>query len=444
MKVDLFQLADNVIRRQKLKEYGLSIEECLNIFGVSRSGYYSWKKRLKEKAMKDEESRKELYKIMEKFREIVKKLGFVPGKRTFHAYMFRDYGMSVSVKRCAKIMRMMNLVANRPKKDAYKGQATHDHRCAAPDNKVKQDFYIGPRKVVLTDITYLYYGRYRSTIYLCAFKDAYTREILGASVGTNMTTDLVRKAYDRMMEKHGKELKKTTSCYIHSDQGSQYLSTTFREILSDDNFIQSVSRRGNSQDNAPMESFFGQMKCRILDLVALCSDAATATTLIEGYLDAYNDSIYQYSLAGLAPSEYYTYVTTGIYPCDNYYGVKATDLMSVSELVAARLEAASKKAEKVRKQNREKREEAEKLVSAPTLIISRDQGILRRQKGKWEKSKKIADTQISYLETLLEKTRGALKFIVTASQEILDELKYPQNWKKYPALDYIFEMKALF
>ena len=399
---------------------------------------------MKAKALKDEESKKELYDIMDKFRAIIKSLGFVPGKRTFHAHMFRKYGMNVSVKRCSRIMRMMNLVANRPKKDAYKGQATHDHRCSAPDNKIKQDFYIGPRKVVLTDITYLYYGRSRSTIYLCVFKDAYTREILGASVGTSMTVDLVKKAYDRMMTKHGKELKKSTSCYIHSDQGSQYLSTTFKELLSDDGFVQSASRRGNSQDNAPMESFFGQMKCRILDLVALCPDATAATRLIEGYLNDYNDKIYQHSLAGLTPSEYYTFITTGIYPCDNYYGVKSTELMPVSELVAARLETAAKKAEKVREQNRTKREEAEKLVTTPTLIISRDQGILRRQKCKWEKSKKVADIQISHIDTIIDKTRAALKFIVTASQDILEDLKYPQNWQKYQELDYIFEMKALF
>ena len=89
-----------------------------------------------------------------------------------------------------------------------------------------------------------------------------------------------------------------------------------------------------------MESFFGQMKCRIIDLVALCPDAGTAIRLVEGYIDKYNDSIYQYSLAGLAPSEYYTYVTTGTYPCDNYFGVKATELMSAGELAAARLEEA--------------------------------------------------------------------------------------------------------
>lgn len=44
--------------------------------------------------------------------------------------------------------------------------------------------------------------------------------------------------------------------YIHSDQGSQYLSTSFQELLNDDDFIQSMSARGNSYDNAPIESFF--------------------------------------------------------------------------------------------------------------------------------------------------------------------------------------------
>lgn len=436
-------MADNVIRRQEEKEHPLPVERCLKIFGVSKSGYYAWRQRKLKKALEEDERKKELKQIMERFRKIVKKLGFVPGKRTFRTHMFREYGFNISVKRCARIMKMMNLIANRPKKDAYKGQATHDHRCAAPENKVKQEFYIGPRKVVLTDITYFYFGRNRSPIYHCAFRDAYTREILGRATGTRMTTELVKEAYDGMMKKHGKELKKA-ECYIHSDQGSQYLSTTFKEILSDDGFIQSVSRRGNSQDNAPIESFFGQMKCRIIDLVALCPDAETAIRLVNGYVDKYNTEIYQYSLAGLTPEEYYIYVTQGIYPCSSYFGVEATELMPISDLVAARLEAARKKEEKVRERNRERREASEKFVSAPTLIVSRDQERLRREKTKWRKSKDLAEKQIAHIDDILAKTVEALKFMSTATKEILEELKYPQNWKKYKELDYVFVMNELF
>ena len=107
-----------------------------------------------------------------------------------------------------------------------------------------------------------------------------------------MTAELVKTAYDAMMEKHRTELHRA-ECVIHSDQGSQYLSTTFQKLLSDDDFIQSVSGRGNSQDNAPMESFFGRMKCELLDLVALCPDADSVAKMINGYMAAYNNQHYQ-------------------------------------------------------------------------------------------------------------------------------------------------------
>lgn len=443
MNADAFRMADNVIRRQEGKRHMLSVEQCLKVFGVSRSGYYAWKKRQEKKAMEAGEREKELREVMEMFRGIVKKLGFVPGKRTFRAYMFRDHGFAISVKRCARIMKMMGLAAKRPRKDAYKGQATHDHRCAAPDNRVRQDFYVGPRKVILTDITYFYYGRGRSPLYHCSFRDAYTREILGRATGTRMTVDLVKEAYDGMMGKHGKELK-NAGVYVHHDQGSQYLSTTFRELLSDDGFIQSVSRRGNSQDNAPMESFFGQMKCRIIDLVALCPDAGTAKRMINGYIDDYNTKIYQHSLAGLTPEEYYIYVTQGIYPCSTYFGVEATELMPVGDLVAARLEAARKKEEKVRERDRGRREAAEHFVSAPTLVVSRDQARLRRERARWEKSKVLAEDQVARIDAILAKTLEALRFMATATNEVLEELKYPQNWKKYKELDYVMEMNEMF
>lgn len=90
--------------------------------------------------------------------------------------------------------------------------------------------------------------------------------------------------------------------------------------MTDDGFIRSVSRRGNSQDNAPMESFFGRMKSHIMDILALCPDIETAIRLVEGYMDAYNNENYQYTLAGLTPAEFYFYSVTGVYPCDEYYG----------------------------------------------------------------------------------------------------------------------------
>lgn len=154
--------------------------------------------------------------------------------------------------------------------------------------------------------------------------------------------------------------------------------------------------------------------------------------------------MYQYALAGLTPQEYYSYVTTGVYPCDSYYGVTADDMMSVSDLVVARLETARKKEERVRERNRERREEAEQFMRTPESVVASDQLKLHREKSKWTKSRKIAEVQIEHIDSIIEKTKEALKFICGASKELLSELKYPQNWKKHKELDYVFEMNELF
>ena len=193
-------MVDSFIRRQADRADGLSIVQCLHIFGVSRSGYYSWVRRKKDIDSSCAAKKEQQEQLKEKFRKIVRKLGYVPGKRTFQTHLWREFNISISIKRCRKVMKEMNLVANRPRKDAYKNQATHNHEYSSPKNAVKQNFSVGPRRVILTDITYLYYGPVRTPIYLCAFKDAYTKEILGHCVSSRMTVSLVKSAYDVMMD----------------------------------------------------------------------------------------------------------------------------------------------------------------------------------------------------------------------------------------------------
>lgn len=436
-------MVDRYISRQKEKEGGYSIRQCLHMFGVSKSGYYSWKNRQKDVENANTRRQKEYHELAGKFKAIIVKLGYVPGKRTFRNHLWRDYGLKVSVKRCRRIMEKMSLVPNRPKKDAYKHQAAHDHEAAAPANKVKQNFYQAPRKVILTDITYLYYGPSRTPIYLCVFKDAYTKEILGASVDTQMTVDLVKTAYDRMKQKHGNELSKAVP-YIHSDQGSQYLSTAFKEMLENDSFVQSVSARGNSQDNAPMESFFGRLKTRILDLVALCPDTLTARRMILGYIDSYNTKMYQYNLAGLTPNEFYLYCTTGIYPLDNYYGVEATELRTVSDLVKDRLQKAREKAEKIRIANARKREERSVDGKSPLQILARDQRILKREIKNWQTQDDTARQQLTFLKSVYEKTKQAGQFFISLAKEEREKFCDISIWKEYEELDYVFDMKGMF
>lgn len=435
-------MVDLFIRRQSALPDGFSARQCLKMFGVSRSGYYAWRGRQRdvngEHAKKEAEERELCARMLLIVRA---RNGVIPGKRTFRCELFRRFGIQVNVKHIARLMKKMNLVAQKPHKDAYKHQASHNHVCAAPENGVAQDFFIGPRKVILTDITYLYYGYNRSVFYLCVFRDAFTRENLGWYADLTLNTSLVKRAYDAMMEKHGDTLKKC-AVYLHSDQGSQYLSTSFRQILSDDGFIQSVSARGNSQDNAPMESFFGRLKTDILDLVAMCKDFKSALKLTCGYLKAYNTQHYQYELAGLTPEEFYGYATTGIYPLESYFGVPASEMMAVGDIKKVRRAYADEEARKRREASSVKREQ--RRLIEPERIIYRDQMTLKRHISKWEKSEDLAVKQIENLRSILDQSKKAMNYVLMLPKEKAEELRDPLVWRDHEELQYVFAMNELF
>ena len=443
MKEDRFAMVDHFIRVQKGRPDGFSTSSCLRMFGVSRSGYYAWQGR--QRAAKEGRlGQKELFDrdIMEKMhRIIVARSGVIPGKRTFRTEIFRRFGITVNLKRIARLMKQMKLVAQVPHKDAYKHQVSHNHICAAPPNEVCQDFFQGPRKVILTDITYLYYGSARTPFYLCVFRDAYVRENLGWSAGTCMDTGLVKNAYDMMMEKHSGEFR-DAAVYIHSDQGSQYLSTSFQQLLKDDDLIQSVSARGNSLDNSPMESFFSRLKTDILDLVALCKTLDSALELVDGYLNAYNQEHYQYELAALTPVEFYQYATTGIYPLESYFGVPASEMMAVDDLKKVRRVYADEEARKRREASAAKRE-ARRMID-PLRIIQRDLAKLNILIKQWKEAAETAGIQLEHLKGIRDRAERALKYFLTLPLEKQEELGDPLKWRMHEQLDYVFAMNELF
>ena len=199
-----------------------------------------------------------------------------------------------------------------PYKRMLKNLATSNYA----NNILNREFTLhGPRYVLLTDITYFFYGHNRTKAYLSVIKNAYTKEILSYDLSNNLQVDFVIETVKKLMKKHKNELN--TDCLIHSDQGSHYTSYKFIEFLKKVNIRRSMSRRGNCWDNAPQESFFGHMKDEINLKVKQCEDFNKLKKLIDDYIDYYNNDRYQWNLAKLSPSEYYKYCITGEYP-NNY------------------------------------------------------------------------------------------------------------------------------
>ena len=140
--------------------------------------------------------------------------------------------------------------------------------------------------------------------------DAYTKQVLSYAVSTSLELDFVLECINLLVEKHGVSLNAKT--LIHSDQGFHYTSYRFIQLLKDHALRQSMSRRGNCWDNAPQESFFGHMKDEI-DLSG-CTAFEQVRAILDDWIDYYNNDRYQWQLAKLSPNEFYTYLTTGVYP----------------------------------------------------------------------------------------------------------------------------------
>ncbi|WP_035189873.1 IS3 family transposase, partial [Ligilactobacillus equi] len=76
---------------------------------------------------------------------------------------------------------------------------------------------------------------------------------------------------------------------IHSDQGWHYQLDYYREKIDSLGLIQSMSRKGNCLDNAPMESFFHLLKIESLSEIKSCKDIAEFTWLFRKYINWYNN-----------------------------------------------------------------------------------------------------------------------------------------------------------
>ena len=215
----------------------------------------------------------------------------------------------MNIKKIRRLMKKYRLICPIRKANPYREIAKALRTSNVADNLVNREFTkYGPRKVLLTDITYIPYNGV--FCYLSTILDAFTKEILSYVLSKSLEVDFVLETVNQLIEKHGINI--TTETIIHSDQGCHYTSCSFIQLLKDKKIRQSMSRKGNCWDNAPQESFFGHMKDEI-DL-SNCKTFEEVKRIIDDWMDYYNNERYQWDLAKLSPNEYYKYITTGIYP----------------------------------------------------------------------------------------------------------------------------------
>jgi putative transposase len=209
----------------------------------------------------------------------------------------RETGEVFNLKRIARVKKKYGLVTQKRKISKVRVAKKDEMAHATAPNLLQQNFDIKrPREVFSTDVTYL--SNYRGQrAYLSAVKDLGTNEIVGYEVS-------LRNDLEFVMNSIKKSLSGVYSAdlIIHSDQGFQYTNECYRKYLEEKGVTQSMSRRGNCLDNAPIESFFGHMKDELK-----YRDFKTLKDLqekVDKYMNYYNFARPQWGLKRKTPVEY--------------------------------------------------------------------------------------------------------------------------------------------
>jgi len=285
-----------------------NVKELCRIAGVSRSGYYNWLASEENRIAKEKSDKQDFELILEAYNF----RGYDKGIRGIHMRLLHmNPPVLMNIKKIGRLMRKYGLFCPIRKANPYRRMAKAMRTDAVADNILNRQFKEhGPRKVLLTDITYIPLGGV--FCYLSVILDAFTKQVLAYVLSESLEVDFVLVTINILVDKHGISLDAQT--LIHSDQGCHYTSKKFRQIIADTKLRQSMSRRGNCWDNAPQESFFGHMKEEVGTAMAQVSSFDEARVLIDDWMDYYNNDRCQWLLAKLSPNEFYNYHATGIYP----------------------------------------------------------------------------------------------------------------------------------
>ena len=205
----------------------------------------------------------------------------------------------MNLKKIRRIKRKYNLetLIRRRNKYASVFKGGDDHQTVP--NLLRRNFNVVKKDLVYsTDITYLFYGN-GLRAYLSAVKDLGTREIVHYSLSKSLNIDVAINGVNELYKKL--PLSKRKRLIVHSDQGAHYTGRTYRNLMKSYGINQSMSRKGNCLDNAPIESFFGHMKDE-LDLKG-CKRYEDLELEINRFIRYYNNERPQWVLKGKTPAE---------------------------------------------------------------------------------------------------------------------------------------------
>jgi putative transposase len=258
------------------------------LYGVTRAGYYAWRSRERSERERQNEALATVIRAVH-----VESRGTYGSPRVHHA--LRHRGHRVGKNRVARLMRAHGIRA-RVAKLRYTSPGMQRYFGSVRNEQLELEIS-GPDQVWVGDITYLKVGELQR--YLAVVMDKYSRRIVGWSYGPRKDVALTLKALERAVRSR----RPRAGLVFHTDRGTEYAATAFKERLAKLGFRQSMNRPGKMTDNAYIESFFHSMKSDIYHGLRFAEDEHVRIALRD-YMPFYNQHRLHSSLRYVPPATF--------------------------------------------------------------------------------------------------------------------------------------------
>ena len=266
-------------------------KQC-KVLSVSRSSYYAWD--IRPESYRSKENKSLLGKITNIYNKSKKVFGSIKVTRMIN----NESKKPVNHKRVERIMSENGIRSRVAKK--FKATTNSNHKLPVAENILNRDFSVDkPNEKMVSDITYLWTDE--GWLYIAGIMDLCGQKIVGLSMSERMTKDLVINALSYAYQRVGRPI----GVILHSDRGSQYCSNDYQLLIKKYGFTCSMSGKGNCCDNAPMESFWGKLKCEWLYGKHFKTRKEARAEVFEYVEIFYNRQRIHASNGYITPEEYY-------------------------------------------------------------------------------------------------------------------------------------------
>ena len=258
---------------------------------VSRSGYYAYKKRPVCQRRADNE--KLLIDIRRVFWENDQDYG---SPRIWNQLNNVEH-IRCSENRVARLMRESGIVAIQKRRFRVTTNSKHDY--PVWPNVLNRNFVVKkPNAVWVSDITYVW--THEGWLYVATILDLFSRGIVGLAMDKTIADTLTTQAMDQAILRRSP----AKGLICHTDRGSQYAGNRFKAILAENEFVGSMSRKGDCWDNAVAESFFHTLKVELVHRNKFKTRDEAKRRIFE-YVEMYYNRRRAHSTLGyLSPFEY--------------------------------------------------------------------------------------------------------------------------------------------